>query len=75
MTLLSNKKWLSGSGNNITFDEVCINVLNHSTNNKIFIGSDSFCCESIESAASFQSRPFYASLQSARSLLLDCRFP
>ncbi len=42
MNLLSSKKWLSGSGNNITFDEVCKNVLNHSTNNKIFIGSDSF---------------------------------
>ena len=42
MNPLLKKKWISGSGIVHTFDEISNVVYNHSRNNKIFIGSDSF---------------------------------
>ena len=42
MNSLSKKRWTSGSGVLHTFEGVTKQVLTHSKNNKIFIGSDSF---------------------------------
>jgi len=42
MSPLSKKRWISGSGNTHSFEDISNIVSFHSRNNKIFIGSDSF---------------------------------